>query len=122
MIDLHLHTTASDGRSTPLELVREAVAAGITTLAVTDHDTVASVPEVVAAAKAAGVVAVAGIEITAVHAGRDVHVLGYFIDPSSTSLNDFLVRQRQDREEWGLASHLRCVCVNRNRDAGNCSS
>ncbi len=97
MIDLHLHTTASDGRSTPLELVREAVAAGVTTLAVTDHDTVASVPEVVAAAEAAGVVAVAGIEITAVHAGRDVHVLGYFIDPSSTSLNDFLVRQRQDR-------------------------
>ena len=39
----------------------------------------------------------AGIEITAVHAGRDVHVLGYFVDPSSTSLNEFLVRQRQDR-------------------------
>ena len=97
MIDLHLHTTASDGRSTPVELVREAVAAGITTLAVTDHDTVGAVPEVVAAAEAAGVVAVAGIEITAVHAGRDVHVLGYFVDPSSTTLNEFLVRQRQDR-------------------------
>ncbi len=97
MIDLHLHTTASDGRSTPVELVREAVAAGITTLAVTDHDTVAAVPDVVAAAEAAGVLAVAGIEITAVHAGRDVHVLGYFVDPFSISLNEFLVRQRQDR-------------------------
>ena len=97
MIDLHLHTTASDGRSTPAELVREAVAAGITTLAVTDHDTVAAVPDVVAAAEAAGVLAVAGIEITAVHAGRDVHVLGYFVDPFSISLNEFLVRQRQDR-------------------------
>jgi hypothetical protein len=97
VIDLHLHTTASDGRSTPVELVQEAVAAGITTLAVTDHDTVAAVPEVVAAAEAAGAVAVAGIEITAVHAGRDVHVLGYFVDPSSVALNEFLVRQRQDR-------------------------
>ena len=66
MIDLHLHTTASDGRSTPAELVREAAAAGITALAVTDHDTLAAVPEVVAAARAAGIVAVAGIEITAV--------------------------------------------------------
>lgn len=97
MIDLHLHTTASDGRSTPVELVHEAVAAGITKLAVTDHDTVAAVPDVVAAAEAAGVLAVAGIEITAVHAGRDVHVLGYFVDPFSISLNEFLVRQRQDR-------------------------
>jgi predicted metal-dependent phosphoesterase TrpH len=97
VIDLHLHTTASDGRSTPAGLVREAVAAGITTLAVTDHDTVAAVPQVLAAARAAGVVAVAGIEITAVHAGRDVHVLGYFLDPDSPHLNAFLDRQRQDR-------------------------
>jgi predicted metal-dependent phosphoesterase TrpH len=97
VIDLHLHTTASDGRSTPVELVREAVAAGITKLAVTDHDTVAAVPHVVAAAEAAGVLAVAGIEITAVHDGRDVHVLGYFVDPLNIILNEFLVRQRQDR-------------------------
>ena len=97
MIDLHLHTTASDGRSSPSELVRDAVAAGITTLAVTDHDTLAAVPDVAAAARSAGIVAVAGIEITAVHDGRDVHVLGYFVDPSSASLHEFLVRQREDR-------------------------
>ena len=97
MIDLHLHTTASDGRSTPAELVAEAVAAGITTLAVTDHDTVAAVPEVRMAALAAGITAIAGIEITAVHAGRDVHVLGYFIDPDSRTLSEFLTMQRQDR-------------------------
>jgi predicted metal-dependent phosphoesterase TrpH len=97
VIDLHLHTTASDGRSTPVELVREAAAAGITTLAVTDHDTVAAVADVIAAAQSSGVVAIAGIEITAVHQGRDVHVLGYFIDPASSRLNEFLVRQRQDR-------------------------
>jgi predicted metal-dependent phosphoesterase TrpH len=98
VIDLHLHTTASDGRSTPADLVREAVAVGITTLAVTDHDTVAAVPQVFAAAQAAGVVAVAGIEITAVASGRDVHVLGYFVDPDSPRLNEFLGRQRQDRK------------------------
>src|SRR5262245_65154170 len=66
-------------------------------MAVTDHDTVAAVAEVRAAAQTAGVVAVAGIEITAVHAGRDVHVLGYFLDPDSRHLNAFLDRQRQDR-------------------------
>jgi predicted metal-dependent phosphoesterase TrpH len=97
VIDLHLHTTASDGGSTPDELVQEAVAAGITTLAVTDHDTLAAVPDVLAAARAAGVTALAGIEITAVHDGRDVHVLGYFVDPADTPLNEFLARQRADR-------------------------
>lgn len=97
MIDLHLHTTASDGRSTPAELVREASAAGITTLAVTDHDSVASVRDVTLAAAAAGVEAVAGIEVTAVHEGRDVHVLGYFVDAESVALDAFLVHQREDR-------------------------
>jgi hypothetical protein len=97
VIDLHLHTTASDGRSAPDALVREAAAAGIVTLAVTDHDTVAAVPVVMAAAVDAGVAAIAGIEITAVHQGRDVHVLGYFVDPDDVALGEFLGRQREDR-------------------------
>jgi predicted metal-dependent phosphoesterase TrpH len=97
VIDLHLHTTASDGRSTPRQLVREAAAAGIRTIAVTDHDTIASVAEVTSRAEAAGLSCVAGIEITAVHEGRDVHILGYFIDPSDAPLGEFLSRQRDDR-------------------------
>lgn len=97
MIDLHLHTTASDGRSTPEALVREVVAAGIRVMAVTDHDTVAAVPAVVAAATAAGVTCVTGIEMTAVHVRRDIHVLGYFVDAADPDLATFLETQRADR-------------------------
>ncbi len=103
MIDLHTHTTASDGRSTPVELVRQAHAAGITVLGVTDHDTTAGVPAVVAAAAAYGITVVPGIEITAVDGGQDVHVLGYFIDPASAPLMDFLAAQRADRVRRALA-------------------
>ncbi|HKV98276.1 MAG TPA: PHP domain-containing protein [Vicinamibacterales bacterium] len=99
MIDLHLHTTASDGRSTPEGLVAEAAAAGITTLAVTDHDTVAAVDAVRAAAHRAGLAMIAGIEITAIHAGKDVHVLGYFLDATDPELAAFLVEQRASRRQ-----------------------
>ena len=96
-IDLHLHTTASDGRCTPRELVDRAAAAGVTVMAVTDHDTTAAVADVQALARARGIEAIAGIEITAVEAGRDVHVLGYFIDPSERRLLEFLAAQRDTR-------------------------
>ncbi len=94
MIDLHLHTTASDGRLTPAQLVARAATAGLTTMSVTDHDTVASIAEVTALAGPLGIRVVAGIEVTAVDSGRDVHVLAYFIDPGSASLAAFLERQR----------------------------
>jgi predicted metal-dependent phosphoesterase TrpH len=97
VIDLHLHTTASDGRSSPEELVGEAVAAGVSTIAVTDHDTMAALPALWLSARAADLTCVPGIEITAVHAGRDVHILGYFLDPAYDELERFLLRQRADR-------------------------
>lgn len=97
MIDLHLHTTASDGTLGPAALVERAVAAGITTLSVTDHDTTAGLDEARAAATARGAAFVDGIEITAVHGGRDVHLLGYFLDPAAGPLQAFLTRQREDR-------------------------
>jgi hypothetical protein len=96
VIDLHLHTTASDGCCSPELLVQQAAAAGLTTLAVTDHDTVASTAAVAALCASRGIQAVSGIEITAVER-RDVHVLGYFCDASSPSLLQFLARQREDR-------------------------
>jgi hypothetical protein len=97
MIDLHLHTTASDGRCTPRELVDRACVAGITVLAVTDHDTVDAVADVHAEARRRGLEPVVGIEITAVEVGRDVHVLGYFFDPSEPHLLEFLQMQRDTR-------------------------
>ena len=97
MIDLHLHTTASDGRCTPCELVDRASRAGVTVMAVTDHDTVAAIPEARLAAGARGIDVIAGIEITAVENGRDVHMLGYFIDPRDPKLEAFLAQQRAQR-------------------------
>src|SRR5690606_29934717 len=67
------------------------------TIAVTDHDTVAGLAAARAAGAEAGVSVVAGIEVTAVHDGRDVHVLGYFFDADDGALAAFLDRQRADR-------------------------
>lgn len=97
MIDLHLHTTASDGRLTPGELVDLAAASGLRVMAVTDHDTTGSVADVQALARAKGLEAVAGIEITAVLEGRDVHMLAYFIDVADAAFQGFLVTQRAAR-------------------------
>jgi predicted metal-dependent phosphoesterase TrpH len=97
VIDLHLHTTASDGRSTPEELVARTAAAGLTTIAVTDHDTLAAVPAVRETAGKAGIRVIAGLEITAVQDGQDVHVLGYFVEPGDPELERFLAAQRADR-------------------------
>ncbi len=97
MIDLHLHTSASDGALSPSELVRRAVGAGITTISVTDHDTVAGLEPAFTAAASRGVAFVTGIEITAVERGCDVHVLGYFFDAADATLRGFLERQQQER-------------------------
>jgi predicted metal-dependent phosphoesterase TrpH len=97
VIDLHTHTTASDGRCTPAELVRGAAAAGVTVLGVTDHDTIGGCDAASAACADARIEFVAGIEITAVREAADVHVLGYFIDTRSAALQAFLSRHRATR-------------------------
>lgn len=97
MIDLHLHTSASDGAHEPEELVRRAWLAGVRVMSVTDHDTIGAVPRAAAAARTFGIELVPGIEITAVVDGGDVHVLGYFIDVDSAALGAFLETQRVDR-------------------------
>jgi predicted metal-dependent phosphoesterase TrpH len=97
LIDLHLHTTASDGALSPAMLVARAASAGIAVLSVTDHDTVAGLAEAREAAGRLGLTLVSGIEITAVERGRDVHVLGYFFDAGDPGLADFLEHQRAAR-------------------------
>jgi predicted metal-dependent phosphoesterase TrpH len=97
VIDLHTHTTASDGRCTPADLVRRAAAAGVRTLGVTDHDTVAGCAAAAASCVERGLDFVPGIEITAVVDEADVHVLGYFIDTTSAELLGFLSEQRRRR-------------------------
>lgn len=101
MIDLHTHSTASDGRYSPQELVARAAAAGVSTLGLTDHDTTAGCAEARSACLDAGLRFVPGIEVTTVlgHSAvpRDVHVLGYFVDVDFPSLVTFLAEQRQRR-------------------------
>ena len=97
MIDLHLHTTASDGRCSPDELVRRAYEKGIRTMSVTDHDTMAGVAPAAAAASALGMTLIPGIEITSVHGGRDVHVLAYVLEQLSDELRDLLAEQCKNR-------------------------
>ena len=84
--DLHSHTTCSDGFTPPRELVREAKSAGLDVLAVTDHDSVEALPECLDEARSAGLRLLPGIEMSSRFEGKDVHVLGYGLDPSAKEL------------------------------------
>jgi len=97
LIDLHTHTTASDGLCTPSELVARASSARVQVLSVTDHDTTAACAPVAAACATAGIEFVPGIEITAVVDGKDLHMLGYFMDPDDERLGAFLAQARRMR-------------------------
>jgi predicted metal-dependent phosphoesterase TrpH len=97
MIDLHLHTTASDGCCSPEDLVERAAAAGLTVMSVTDHDTMAAVPAVAAAASRLGITCIPGIELTSVWEERDVHVLGYFVCPDALGLKELIADMRRAR-------------------------
>ncbi|MCX2726859.1 PHP domain-containing protein [Thermomicrobium sp. 4228-Ro] len=98
-VDLHTHTTASDGLFAPRELVQLAAERGIRVLAVTDHDAVAGIPEAQRAAEEYGILLVPGIELsTAVERG-ELHLLGYFIDPEHPDLARHLHRLHTARRE-----------------------
>jgi 3',5'-nucleoside bisphosphate phosphatase len=97
LIDLHLHTTASDGLLSPTDLVARAAGCGLRTISVTDHDSYAGLAEAGSAAERQGVRLIPGVEITAVEDGRDVHLLAYFLDTADASLGDFLRSQRANR-------------------------
>ena len=107
MIDLHLHTTASDGTLDPGALVERAHAAGVHTLSVTDHDTMAGVPAAAEVAAALKVEFLPGIEITAVVGNRDVHILAFFLDQAPPGLGAFLLTQREDRNARARAMAAR---------------
>lgn len=97
-IDLHTHSTCSDGSMTPSELVCHAKAAGLCAVALSDHDTVTGVNEAMAMGREIGVEVIPAIELSAVSA-TETHILGYFIDPNAPSLVDALDRIRAIRVE-----------------------
>jgi predicted metal-dependent phosphoesterase TrpH len=97
--DLQSHSVHSDGALTPAEVVAAAAAAGVTLLALSDHDTTAGVAEAQRRASQLGINIVPSVEITATFAERhDLHVLGYLIDPADAALEAVLARSRSDRE------------------------
>lgn len=94
--DLHVHTNASDGEYTPSQVVAQARQADLAAVAITDHDTRHGVAEAHAAA-AGAIEIISGVEITAEFAGREVHLLGLFLPPGETELDEELARLRNRR-------------------------
>jgi predicted metal-dependent phosphoesterase TrpH len=103
LIDLHAHTSASDGSNSPRELVSAAAAAEVEVLAVTDHDTVAAVAETRAAGERLGVEVLAGCEVTALVGDRVVHVLLYGEGLLAPDLADAVEAARRGRQARNLA-------------------
>ncbi|HKX24896.1 MAG TPA: PHP domain-containing protein [Actinomycetota bacterium] len=101
MIDLHTHTTFSDGTFTPEELVALARARGLTVLAVTDHDSTEGLGRAFAAAKDGGPEIVPGVEFSTVRDGHGIHVLAYWVDLDHDRFQSELRRLRDDRFSRG---------------------
>jgi len=89
IIDLHTHSTASDGQYAPAVVATRAAEAGTRAWALTDHDTVAGLEEGADAARTLGMRFVPGIELSAFLERREIHILGHFVDPVHTKLRDF---------------------------------
>jgi predicted metal-dependent phosphoesterase TrpH len=96
--DLHIHSTLSDGLYTPQEIVTRARQAGLTAIAITDHDTIAAF-EIASTAAGSDIEVIAAVEITAEYRDRELHLLGYFVDPHNTDLNRALEALRHQRSE-----------------------
>lgn len=95
--DLHTHSNASDGTESPAELVRQVAAAGITTFALTDHDTTAGWTQAAEAARQHGVRLIPGIEFSSLVGPVSVHILGYMVDPQHTELLGTMNATRESR-------------------------
>jgi 3',5'-nucleoside bisphosphate phosphatase len=108
MIDLHLHSSASDGKDSPAELVARAAAHKVALLALTDHDTLQGLPDFFAAAAEQGIEAVAGIELSAAFLESELHLLGYGVDAENQALLGLLqgIRERRDARNRRIFSRM----------------
>ncbi len=109
IIDLHCHSTASDGTLAPAAVVARAAAQGVTMLALTDHDTTAGLAEAAAAARRQGLHFVPGIELSALWAGMTIHVVGLDIDPDHPVLQAGQARQAEERARRAQAMVARLL-------------
>jgi adenylyl-sulfate kinase len=91
-VDLHLHTTASDGKLDPEEFIISAKKAGYTAIAITDHDTTAGLNRAINAGNKIDLEIIPGIELSSIEENREIHILGYFIDPDNEELQNVLAK------------------------------
>ena len=97
-VDLHTHSSASDGTLSPEELIALAVSKNLKAIALTDHDTVDGIPRAKAAAAALGLELIPGMELSCIYRETEIHILGFFADETSQILRDGLARFCQVRD------------------------
>lgn len=98
-VDLHLHSTASDGTRSPTDVVREAARRGVRGISLTDHDTTAGLDEAASEAERAGISFLAGAELSANEPGRSVHILAYGFRPDAPGIQRFFAEYRVARNQ-----------------------
>lgn len=111
--DLHLHSSYSDGTFAPREVVAQAASRSVSPIALTDHDTVAGIPEALQAGAEMKVEIIPGVELSAHDVNQEIHVLGYFIrweDPAFQRTLDLLERGRRDRLDE-ILRRLHCLSI-----------
>lgn len=96
-VDMHMHTTCSDGMLSPTDLVQKAKQVGLAAISITDHDNLAAIQAVKSLADELDVELIAGVEVSTAYEERDVHILGYFIKTEDSPLSDYLAYCRQQR-------------------------
>jgi predicted metal-dependent phosphoesterase TrpH len=99
-VDLHMHSTASDGSYTPTELLTQANSINLAAIALTDHDTLSGLPEFLKEAENyPNLTAVPGIEVSAEYCGKEIHILGLFVDINDKPLEEMLFEIRKNRND-----------------------
>lgn len=96
-IDLHTHTNHSDGYYSPIELIQKVKQAGLDIISITDHDNLSAIHEAASVGKDFGVDVIPGLEVSSDIGDREVHILGYFIDPDNHELERYLKFFREER-------------------------
>ncbi|MGH2689847.1 MAG: PHP domain-containing protein [Actinomycetota bacterium] len=108
--ELHAHTTESDGTFTPAEAVERAASLGLEALAVTDHDSMGAVDAATEAGRGTGVRVIPGVEISCLHNGGPVHVLGYWADPDDELARELeAIRASRRTRAAGMVERLRAL-------------
>lgn len=102
LIDLHVHSNASDGSLTPSEVAEEAIKAGLKAIALTDHDTVDGIPEILEYTKDKPLEIVPGVELSCYYNNREIHILGFYGDYSNPKLHEALQHLSEQRKNRNI--------------------